>query len=416
MLVGGRSLHDREEIIALRNALTAIEWPDDELSVFATLRGPLFGLSDEALLAFRQYPGGDGKLQIRRFNPMHAVDRARLVPVAHDVADALALLGRLHTGRNRRPIAQTIMMLLEAVRAHAGIALWPNGEQALANCLRLVDLARHFEHGASSFRAFVEQIEADAESGEANEAPIVEEGTEGVRVTTVHKAKGLEFPVVILADPTCPAARDTPSRHIDSARLLWVEPLCGCAPKELLDAADEESRRDRAEAVRLVYVAATRARDLLVVPVVGDGPRSGWLDVLNPVLYPTGDAKGNAGLAPGCPAFGGDSVLDRGPGAVAPAGGSIQPGLHRSHREAAPVTWWDPGVLVLDVEEQAPLRQQRILETDPGAARPCGRRQHLLAPKRALDGQFQRTLCFRLAPKRRPPAHRGLAQVRKYLH
>jgi hypothetical protein len=40
--VGGRSFHDREEIVALRNALTAIEWPDDELRVYATLRGPLF--------------------------------------------------------------------------------------------------------------------------------------------------------------------------------------------------------------------------------------------------------------------------------------------------------------------------------------------------------------------------------------
>ena len=55
VLVGGRSFHDREEIIALRNALTAIEWPDDELKVFATLRGPFFALSDEALLAFRHH-------------------------------------------------------------------------------------------------------------------------------------------------------------------------------------------------------------------------------------------------------------------------------------------------------------------------------------------------------------------------
>jgi ATP-dependent exoDNAse (exonuclease V) beta subunit len=135
---------------------------------------------------------------------------AQLDAVAHEVGDALSLLARLHAGRNQRPIAQTIMMLLDAVRAHAGIALWPNGEQALANCLRLVDLARRFEHGASSFRAFVEQIDADADDGEAAEAPIVEEGTEGVRVMTVHKAKGLEFPVGILADPTCPGSTGHP--------------------------------------------------------------------------------------------------------------------------------------------------------------------------------------------------------------
>ena len=83
VLVGGRSFHDREEVIALRNAITAIEWPDDELKVFATLRGPFFALGDEALLAFRQYVDGNGALKTRRLNPMHAIDRAALNPAAH---------------------------------------------------------------------------------------------------------------------------------------------------------------------------------------------------------------------------------------------------------------------------------------------------------------------------------------------
>src|SRR5262249_39283674 len=72
----------------------------------------------------------------------------------------------------------------------------------------------------------------------------------GVQVMTVHKAKGLEFPVVILADPTCPAA---PQPHVEPCRRLWLEPLCGCAPAQLLEAADEELRRDRAEEMRVVY-------------------------------------------------------------------------------------------------------------------------------------------------------------------
>src|SRR5262245_21466159 len=55
-------------------------------------------------------------------------------------------------------------------------------------------MARHFEQGASCFRAFVEKLEVDAESGEADEAPIVEEGTEGVWVMTVHKGQGPGIP------------------------------------------------------------------------------------------------------------------------------------------------------------------------------------------------------------------------------
>jgi ATP-dependent helicase/nuclease subunit A len=145
----------------------------------------------------------------------------------------------------------------------------------------------------TSFRAFVEKLDADAEQGEADETPIVEEGTEGVRVMTVHKAKGSEFPVVVLADPTCSAARDTPGRHVEPHRHLWVEPLCGCAPVELLEAAEDELRRDRAEATRVAYVAATRARDLLVAAVCGDEPVEGWLDINGPC-----DLQSGCRLAP----------------------------------------------------------------------------------------------------------------------
>jgi len=391
--VGGRSFHDREEVIALRNALTAIEWPDDELRVFATLRGPFFALGDEALLAFRQYAEGNGDLKTRRLHPMYPIDRAALDPVAIEVADALAMLRRLHIGRNHRPIAETITMLLEAVRAHAGIALWPTGEQALANCQRLIDMARHFEGGASSFRAFVEKLEADAERGEADEAPIVEEGTEGVRVMTVHKAKGLEFPVVILADPTCNATRDTPSRHIEPARCLWVEPLCSSAPIELLEAADEELGRDQKEAIRVTYVATTRARDLLVVPVCGDQPIEGWLGVLDPMLYPPDDARRQSGSAPCCPMFGDDSVVERGPEGRPPAQGPVRPGLHHPKPDGPGVVWWDPAALSLEFEEQEQVRHQRILQPDPDGTVAAASEENYAAWQSAREALLARATC-----------------------
>src|SRR5262249_15245222 len=171
--------------------------------------------------------------------------------------------------------------------------------------LRVMDQARRFEAaGATSFRAFVERLDADAEAGQASEAPVVEEGTEGVRIMTVHRAKGLEFPVVILADPTAKATFSMPTLHVDQEKNLWAEALAGCMPIELLEQRDEVLRRDREETMRLAYVAATRARDLLVVPTVGDEPLEGWLDVLNPVLYPPANRRGAPDHAPGCPRSG----------------------------------------------------------------------------------------------------------------
>ena len=104
---------------------------------------------------------------------------------------------------------------------------------------------------------------------------------------TVHKAKGLEFPVVILADMTAqlrPARRRAISTS--SAGRCAVR-IAGLMPQDLVDHQDHERAREAAEGVRLAYVAATRARDLLVVPAVGDEPfEEGWVSPLNHAIYP----------------------------------------------------------------------------------------------------------------------------------
>ncbi len=363
VVVRGTSFNEREEVEAIRNALGAIERPDDELLVFATLRGPFFALGDDALLEFRTLAGG-------------AAHPFRRVPddlPAHlrEVTEALTVLRELHRGRNRRPIADTIGQLLARTRAHAGIAIWPTGEQALANLMRVMDMARRYEgrSGATSFRGFVDQLELRAERDEASEVPVVEEGTEGVRIMSVHRAKGLEFPVVILADITCNETAGEAHRFVDPARRLCALRLAGCAPAELAEHAQEELGRDQEETVRLLYVAATRARDLLVVPAVGDEPHDGWLARLNPGIYPE-PANRRAPLSrqpPGCPEFGDDSVVVRPPAPRTPGRAkSVAPGLHRAQRGEHQVVWWDCRKLVLNVQEAMGLRQSKLLEADEG--------------------------------------------------
>ncbi len=356
VLVGGAAFHAREEIEALRNALRAIERPEDELMVFATLRGPLFALDDGTLLAFRTEVGS--------LHPFRRLPDDLPAPL-RAVGEALALLAELHRGRNHRPFADTIARLLDATRAHAGFAIWPTGEQALANVSRLLDLARRAERrGTTSFRAFVEWLIEEAERNEASEAPMVEESVEGVRLMTVHRAKGLEFPVVILADPTAREVPREPARWVDAARGLCAMRLAGLTPPDLRAHAAHELAREREEALRVLYVAATRARDLLVVPVVGEGRIDGWLAALDSAVYPD-PAEVRRPLSrtpPGCPVFGDDTVCVR-PQRVR-CDGAVVPGLHRPRAGAHGVVWWDPAVLRLGVEESVGLRQQRLLEVD----------------------------------------------------
>jgi ATP-dependent helicase/nuclease subunit A len=361
IVVRGGSFNEREEVEALRNALGAIERPDDELAVFATLRGPLFALSDGALLQFRESVGS--------LHPFRKIPGDASPEIA-EVSRALEVLRRLHRGRNRRPIADTIAQLLSATRAHAGIAIWPTGEQALANVMRIMDQARRYEarSGAVSLRGFVDELEARAEREEASEVPVVEEGTEGVRIMTVHRAKGLEFPVVVLADITCNETASEPRRYVDPLSGLSALRLAGCAPRELLEHGQEELRRDAEEAVRVLYVATTRARDLIVLPAVGDAPYDGWIGKLGPAFYPDRDGWRTplANPAPGCPEFGGDSVRFRPPKAAG-KGKSVAPGLHRPELGDHRVVWWDPSKLELDVHQTMGLRQLKLLQADAGA-------------------------------------------------
>ncbi|HSL24166.1 MAG TPA: UvrD-helicase domain-containing protein [Vicinamibacterales bacterium] len=371
VLVGGRTFHDREEVENMRAALAAVEWPDDELSVFATLRGPLFAIGDEELLEWRH-----------RFGHFHPFSSAVAAWIRQDadlevperlqpIAESLSLLRALHIARNHRPIADTVHRLIDVTRAHVSLVLRPRGEQVLANVLQIAELARQYElEGGLSFRGFVERLREESESAQAAEAPVIEEGTGGVRLMTVHKAKGLEFPVVILADITAKLAQRDPDRYIEPVSRLCVLKLAGWMPLELREQAALERVRDEAEGVRLAYVAATRARDLLVVPAVGDKPfDDGWLRPLNPAIYPSPAHRREQRAAPGCPPFKSkDSVLGR-PNDDPATADTVSPGLHEfgEGKDRYTVAWWDPRALILGVEPSSGIRRPELITKEASA-------------------------------------------------
>jgi ATP-dependent exoDNAse (exonuclease V) beta subunit len=364
LLVGGKTFHEREEVDAIRTALTAIEWPEDELSVYATLHGPLFALGEEELLEYHA--------TARAFHPYRVPKELpdRLEPIKK----ALTSLRELHAARNHRPVADTIGRLIALTRAHAGFILWRGGEQVLANVLYISDLARRYEaEGGLSFRGFVDMLHDASSRADSPEAPILEEGSDGVRLMTVHKAKGLEFPVVVLADIACKLSLDDASRYLDPQKKLCAVRIGGWSPLDLQDHNAEEAKRDEAEGIRLAYVAATRARDLLIVPSVGDGPYDkGWLRPLNRALYPSRDQWQSPNSARGVPLFKGKQTIM--PDARAdgqPVDDTVRPGTYQltdpESGQAYSVVWWDPLLLQTALDDARGLRREELIAKSASA-------------------------------------------------
>jgi ATP-dependent exoDNAse (exonuclease V) beta subunit len=124
--------------------------------------------------------------------------------------------------------------------------------------------------------------------------------------------------------------------------------------------------RDRNEGHRVAYVAATRARDLLVVPAVGDAPfEDGWVSGLNDAIYPPAGRRRDAEGAPAVPAFKRDTVLQR-PGEDPARADTMHPGRHRfgDGADRYDVVWWDPGVLDLDRRPPMGVRHETLIGKD----------------------------------------------------
>jgi len=192
--------------------------------------------------------------------------------------------------------------------------------------------------------------------------------------------------------------------------------LAGCSPDDLTRNEPLELVRDEAEGVRVTYVAATRARDLLVVPAVGDAEREGWLEVLNPAVFPAipkrrAPADGPEHPLPGTdttdamrryPSFRSrDSVMSRPHGDPA-THETVSPGLHRF--DAHDVVWWDPHALHLGADVHAGLRHGDLIRKDvPGEIVEAGlSRYHAWRTERqqAIDAGSAPTLAVQQVTQR----------------
>ncbi len=203
--------------------------------------------------------------------------------------------GRFTSGGTASPSRRRSDALLETTRVHVRFALEHGGEQVLANVLRVADLARQFEaEGGMSFRGFLEELD-DAGRDRTGGGSADPRGRQRRRPTD-DRPQG-QGPRVPGRDPRRhdgEAAAGEPEPLSRSDRRLCAIRLAGCMPADLtIQRRPIELEREEAEGVRIAYVAATRARDLLVVPAVGDEERDGWLETLNSAIFPASISGGH---------------------------------------------------------------------------------------------------------------------------
>src|SRR5262249_32327715 len=158
--------------------------------------------------------------------------------------------------------------------------------------------------------------------------------------------------------------RGEPSRYADSGKNLCAIRIGGWAPRELHDHEAKEVARDRAEGVRLAYVAATRARDLLVVPAVGDEPwDGGWYGPLNRALYPAIADRPRPARGRGCRTLKSkDTVIQR-PNDEPAGTGTVAPGAY-AFGDGYSVVWWDPTALDLGKKPPFGVRREDLIVKD----------------------------------------------------
>lgn len=273
--IGGSAFYSQQEVLDIINLLSVIEDPLDAMALAGTLRGPFFAMTDEGLYWLSRAPGGlIGGLQRAHEVPgLSAGDRARAV-------SARRLLARWRDLKDHAPMASLLARALDESGFSAALVCEFLGDRKLANVRKLVRTARDFDRrGGFGLADFVGRLRAFAdEPPKEEQAAVSEEDGQNVRIMTVHQAKGLEFPIVVLPDLNRSVGPRTSPFGFDRGLGLVVKPPANAESDEGEGDGDGdgkslgwlahkaiEDREEREEALRLFYVAATRARDQLVL-------------------------------------------------------------------------------------------------------------------------------------------------------
>jgi ATP-dependent helicase/nuclease subunit A len=258
---GEKHFYRRQEIVDVVNLLRVIDNPHDSIALVGVLRSPLGGMADRDLLALQQIDG----LSYQRRERLSAWNHPR----AETVRRLYERLADLHQLAPLQPVPDAIDLLFDRLPVLELAAASVHGEQGVANLRKIREMAEALaDRPHLTLTGFVDlMMTRISEQPDEAESLLAEESLDAIRVLTIHKAKGLEFPIVILPGLHQGAKnpRKGPSIHHDWSSRCYSVRLGGRSNLGAVLVDMKMAAREEAEQRRLLYVGMTRARDLLVL-------------------------------------------------------------------------------------------------------------------------------------------------------
>ncbi len=290
--VKGRGFYGSPEVLDLAALLAAVANPEDSIALTAALRSPLFGVSDQGLLEIALHL--EAGPAARSICTLFEDSRERfewLTDERDPVLAARDAIIELRAMRERTALTAILERALELTRFEAVQLGLDDGRQRAANIRKLAEIAHGFQSrrffGLGEFVAHLRRLVADEPL--EPQAQIAGEYEDVVRLMTIHQAKGLEFPVVFIADLGRQPPNVPSNLLLSPADGLLIRVTTGISEEAqsnfMLDAYREAvADQEAAEAARTLYVAITRARERLILSEGSTDKR--WAAIVREALGP----------------------------------------------------------------------------------------------------------------------------------
>jgi ATP-dependent helicase/nuclease subunit A len=282
LTIAGRGFYERPEIRDLLNALAAIADPSDDLALVGFLRSPAFAIPDAEIYKLR-FPNNSGtrttlfdslkqngeqedkytSKHVQEYNGIRSTQNSIDIRTSSFLLHPYQVLTELHSLSGRAPAATILKRFLDITNYRTILSTSPNGARLVRNVDKLLaDAHRSHLVSLNDFLAYIQTLR-DVSFREG-EAPADASTAGAVQLMTVHKAKGLEFPLTVIADASY-EHRGNPGKIQFTDTLLLDLRTDDLHPTAWQLAARREADLEDAEDRRLLYVAATRAKEKLLI-------------------------------------------------------------------------------------------------------------------------------------------------------